>query len=444
MIRRSLIIAVVAALVSLLLHLLGITATTRVAVNEQAAGSQADVVELTNAFEDLAETEAEPAEPEPTEEPEPQEVQVPQPEEAEPPPEPEEAEAPPEPEEIEQRTSKVLVASANPRQTRAPDTGIVETGRRSTIGDAGTDDPGAPDPTAVQPAEGEAGEPSEPATAPPVTAEAAQNPPEGDPNSAEETPSEDNQQTVQGSGADEIEAAPEVAPEPPTEQLAALAAPSAPTPSVTVPVTPSAIPVIPLDTEDFESEPETPATDPAAEDAADAPEAEREIDLAAAAVTTSPRPRLRQPQQAAEPRGVRNSPQTLREFLQNPDRVIESPLTAYRREGVDPFLRGGGGNRGGSGFESARGVGNSDTTNYAGQVFVHLNRTRRIAVNARGWARVFFRINPDGSLAWVDVLDGSGSAEVNRGAKAQVRAAAPFPRPPSGQTRQLTFIYQSR
>lgn len=440
MIRRSLAIAIAAALVSLLLHILGITATSRVATEDGPASSQTDVVELSNAFEELVETVSDPVEPDAAPEPEPLEVPPPEPLEVEEPPEPEEAEAPPEPEEVEPPTSRALVASTNPQRTFAPDTGLIETGRRSTIGDSGTDDPGAPDPTAVQPAEGEVGDRSEPTNAPPVTPEAAEVPPDGDPDAAQETPDQDSTETAQGTGEDETDAAPEVAP----ERLAALPAPQAPTPSVTAPVTPSAIPVIPLDTQSVETDTSEPASDPEAEAAPDALDSEQEIDLAAAAVQTSPRPRLRQPQAAQEPLGVRNSPQTLREFLRDPNRVIESPLTAYRRDGADPFLRGGGGNRGGNGFTSARGPGNSDVTNYAGQVIVHLNRTRRIAVSERGWARVFFRINPDGSLAWVDVLDGSGSAEVDRGAKAQVRAAAPFPRPPSGTTRQLTFIYQNR
>lgn len=440
MIRRSVFIAITAALVSLLLHLLGITASTRVAGEDGGARSETDVVELTNAFEDLAETVSDPVEAEAAPEPQPEEITIPEVLEVEEPPEPEEAEAPPEPEEAEQPTSRALVASANPQRTFAPDTGLVETGRRSTIGDTGTDDPGAPNPAAIQPAEGEVGERSEIASAPPVTPETSEVPPEGDPDAIEDTTSQDNTEPVQGTGEDEIEAAPEEAP----ERLAALPAPAAPTPSLTVPVAPSPIPVIPLETQSDDAETADPAVEPVPDVTSEAQEAEQEVDLAAAAVQTSPRPRLRQPKAASQPLGVRNSPQTLREFLRDPDRVIESPLTAYRRDGVDPFLRGGGGNRGGNGFQTARGPGNSDVTNYAGQVIVHLNRTRRIAVSERGWARVFFRINPDGSLAWVDVLDGSGSAEVDRGAKAQVRAAAPFPRPPNGTTRQLTFIYQNR
>ncbi|MEM9912536.1 MAG: energy transducer TonB, partial [Pseudomonadota bacterium] len=376
-------------------------------------------------------------EPEAAPEPEPEEAATPEPEEAEAPPEPEEAEAPPEPEEAEPPTSNALVASANPQRTYAPDTGIIETGQRSTIGETGTDDPGAPNPEAVQPTEGEPGAPSETTSAPPLPSEAAQNPPEGLPDGATEAEAQETET------ASEI--TPDAAPEAIQERLAALPSPSVPSPSVTAPVTPSAIPVIPLDTSEVEPEDPQPTPDTSLENPKPEPvEPEETVDLAAAAVLSSPRPRLRQSRDAPEPPGLPDDPQSLREYLRDPNRVIESPLAAYRRDGVDPFLRGGGGNRGGNGFQSARGPGNSDVTNYAGEVLVHLNRSRKVAVSERGWARVFFRINPDGSLAWVDILDGSGSAEVDRGAKAQVRAAAPFPRPPNGATRQLTFVYQSR
>lgn len=439
MIRRSLVIAVAAALLSLLLHLMGITATTRVAVVDQAEQNQADVVELTNEFEDLAETEAAPVEAEAAPEPEPVEAQPPEPEPAQEPPEPEEAEAPPEPKEAEEPTSQALVASANPQRTFAPDTGTVETGRRSTLGDSGTDEPGESDPNTEQPADGEPGELAEAATSPPVSTEPVEPPSQGNPDGAQDPATENNPEIVQTPGEDDSDAAPDEA----LERLAALPAPTAPAPSITAPVTPSAIPVIPLETETVESEnPEQ--LEPLPEIAPDANDQQTETDLAAAAVVTSPRPRLRQPQTSSEPLGVPNAPLTLREFLKNPDGVIESPLAAYRRDGVDPFLRGGGGNRGGNGFVTARGPGNSDVTNYAGEVLVHLNRTRRIAVSGRGWARVVFRINPDGTLASVDILDGSGSPQVDRAAKAQVRAASPLPRPPNGETRVLNFVYTSR
>ena len=56
---------------------------------------------------------------------------------------------------------------------------------------------------------------------------------------------------------------------------------------------------------------------------------------------------------------------------------------------------------------------------------------------------MFFQIDPDGSLAWVEIVDSSGSLEVERAAREQVRRAAPFPRPPSGTSRKLSFFYQN-
>jgi len=74
---------------------------------------------------------------------------------------------------------------------------------------------------------------------------------------------------------------------------------------------------------------------------------------------------------------------------------------------------------------------------------MHLNRATVVHVSGRGFARVLFQINPDGSLAWVDVIDSSGSDEIDRAAKAQVQNAAPFPRPPNGKSRKLSFAYRS-
>ena len=55
-----------------------------------------------------------------------------------------------------------------------------------------------------------------------------------------------------------------------------------------------------------------------------------------------------------------------------------------------------------------------------------------------------FIISPDGTLAWVDIIDGSGVPEIDRAAKEQVRRGAPFPRPPEGRSRKLNFVYQIR
>jgi TonB family protein len=126
-----------------------------------------------------------------------------------------------------------------------------------------------------------------------------------------------------------------------------------------------------------------------------------------------------------------------------PSELIESPLTAYKRGGANVFgQQGSGAQSGRQGFGTSRATGNSDVTNYAGQVLVHLNRTAPVPVSGRGWARVFFQINADGTLASVDILDSSGSRTIESAARQQVRTAAPFPRPPGGESRRLTFVYR--
>lgn len=66
-----------------------------------------------------------------------------------------------------------------------------------------------------------------------------------------------------------------------------------------------------------------------------------------------------------------------------------------------------------------------------------------MASSARGSARVQFQINADGSIAWVRVINSSGSSGIDQAAVAQVRKSAPFPKPPEGTTRQMVFVYHS-
>lgn len=214
------------------------------------------------------------------------------------------------------------------------------------------------------------------------------------------------------------EIAPPVAPEP--DRLAALPPSDVPTG-----------PVVPL--ENTAANPEIPNTIdvPAPE------EAEGETDTSEQAVAVSKRPRL--PDRRPEPE-AQSSLEGFSNFdnLRNPERTIESPLSLYQKRGTDPFTTSNSQNQ-----SSGRGTGNSNTTNYAGQVLVHLNRAPVVYVPVRGFAQVFFEISPDGSLAWVDIVDSSGSPEIERAAREQVIRAAPFPRPPSGSSRRLSFYYQN-
>ena len=297
-----------------------------------------------------------------------------QPEPAEP-PEPE-LEQPVAPDEAEIPVSETLVASSDPQKVTSPD-----------IGQTNPTKPDDPTPEIIDPTD----------------------PTEGDrqaADDADETPPV--QPEAQAATAEQeapIAPVQDTATEP--EQLAALPSPSLP-------------PEVELSADEAEL---------VESDTADEPS-----DLA---VTTSIRPRLPDRKPASAPRQAIGRPESF-DNLKFPDQQIDSPLTTYRRQGIDAFTGGGNSNQSGG-----RGPGNSNVTNYAGQVLVHLNRTPPVYVSVRGFAKVFFEINPDGTLAWVDIIDSSGSAAVDRAAKEQVRRASPFPRPPGGVSRKLSFYFQN-
>ncbi len=306
--------------------------------------------------------------------------------------EPEPAEAPeppaeeqPEPEPAEIPTSEVHVASDNPQQTYSPDTGTAELVQPDVT------EPVEPESAETEAdAEGDAAASDDVEETPPVETAEIVEAPEGDPNAVE------------------------TAVEPPAvPDLAEAIVPE-----------PSATPVIP-------SETALPDAEIPVE------EAEEDSETSELAVTSSIRPKLPDRRPDPEPQGVLGG---ARDFsaLRFPSREIESPLDTYRRRGIDRFSQSDSGTRSGG-----RGPGNSDRTNYAGRVLVHLNRAPIVYTAARGFAKVFFEINPDGTLAWVDVVDSSGTPDVERAAKAQVRAASPFPLPPGGVSRKLSFVYSS-
>lgn len=385
MIRRSSAIALLALVLSLLAHLVGLSFTARGALERPASAPPSEEARVGTAFEDISEAVTEPVVPEEAPEPEPE----PQ---AEPPPEPERAETP---------TSRALVASDNPQQVLAPDTGTAPTPRPDRTGPVTPETGDTPAPEVVTPSEGTESSVADARITPPVGTDTVTELPEGTP---------------------EAESAPP-APEP--EEFAALPAPVAPT----APVQP--VPVAP-------SEEDTLAPVPDAEAAPDAVEP-------GAPLTSSLRPRLPERRPSNQNAGVSGGVPGLTAPRLAPSELIESPLTAYQRDGTDVFAgRSGGRQSGGAGFSNSRGPGNSNVTNYAGQVLVHLNNAPSVAVSSRGWARVFFVINPDGTLASVDIIDGTGNTEVDRAARAHVRGAAPFPRPPEGRRRSLNFVYQIR
>lgn len=375
MIRRSTAIAAVAILVSLFLHLLGLTVTTR-DLSDRATEAQPDEVIATGTtFEDLAETLAEPVVPEPAPVPEPP---------VEPPQEPEAAEEPP--------TSEALVASSNPTPSTTPGAGPAEPAQPEVI-----------EPSDVETAErGEVLTPQE--VLPPVEPELAENAPPDDPANA---PS-----TIETAAVDPAIAQP-VAP----DSLA-----PTPTPELSRAPTPE-IAIQPVENADETLE----ATDPDPE----------ELSETALAVASSLRPQL--PERDLSTTSV--EPFEENDAEQRP--IIESPLALYRDQGIDLFAGRVTGNRSqGLDVVGSGGRGNANVSNYAGRILVHLNSFPTVPASARGSARVFFEISPDGSLAWVNIVDSTGSGDVERAAKSQVRRAAPFPTPPGGESRRLSFVYR--
>lgn len=380
MARGSLFVAVVAIVLSLLLHGLGLSLSTSKDQPSPTEEAASDVTDVGGDFEDFAETSAEPTEPEQALAPDPPSV------------------TPPEEVSVEMPTSQALVASDNPQNVIAPDTGTVEVTK--------------PD----------AAEPSQSAVpAPEITEQSAD---------AENAPGEAAiSQPVEPETEVEAEIADEAADAAPQSVTETVPAPSPspaplPDPEVLEPVTPE-------------------ITVTSAPDDPEVQSAEEQIDLSRAAVTTSLRPPKERPSTAAltQPDGTQQRSTRTRRSTG----VIESPLTAYKRTGVDPFgSRSGGGRSGSSGFSGARNPGNSTVTNYVGKVLVQLNRTPVAYPSAHGTAQVSFKINRDGSLAWVSILNTTGSGDIGRAASAQVRSAAPFPPPPQGTSQRLVFLYRNK
>lgn len=424
-------IAMAAVVLSLLTHAFGLSFSGGVRPQGTSEDETTDVVTITNTFEDIVEAldATEPSEPDVAPEPEPEEEVVPEPETAEVP------------------TTEVKVASSNPQKTFAPDTGSARVVRPDATGPADFESGTIPEPVTVQPAGGRDTQISD-ATTQPVEPDTVAQTPRGTPDTISAPPVE----------ALAAPPAPETSAAPTPEQLAALppaASPAVPTNPVAPTPKPSAVPVIPVTPETVERDvteptevspailvPETPDTsvDP---ETTDAVEAEDQTSASDQPLTASLRPRLPTQRPPADPEGRTNGTEAA-EARTPRSRLIESPLTAYRRDGTDlNILRDGGARSGGLGFQNARGPGNSDVTNYAGRVLVHLNRVPAIRVVGRGWARVFFEINPDGSLGSVGIIESVGPTDIERAARAQIRAAVPFPRPPNGNVRRMSFVYQA-
>lgn len=394
MIRRSATIGTAALVLSLIVHFLGIALAIPSGSPPETTDTTVEQVTLNEAFEDLAEAQAEPIEPEPAEIPEPPVETAPQPDRAEVP------------------TSEVLVASADPKPVSSPDRGTVQSAQPSLSGPVSPELGDTPDPEVDTRSGGTETAISDARITPPV-------------GSGNETAASGNPEG-------------ETVPSPPVETPLAPAATTPPT--VTEPVAPIAATPLPDVIAALPPEAVIPQETLPTSQATDEPS---ESAVAGESIVSSLRPQLRPEIQPSRTRGAADGTADQGGGVQSPTERIESPLTAYQRDGTNLFAgRRGGAQSGGAGFGGALGPGNSDVTNYAGEVLMHLNRVPPVAVSARGWARVIFRIEPDGSLAFVDIIDSSGSPDIERAAKAHVSKGVPFPLPPSATSRVLNLVYQ--
>ena len=386
MIRRSSAIGLAALALSVLIHIAWISVTFTTDVPQPPQNSAADTVSLGSSFEDVVEFEATPIEPEPPEQPE--EVQQETQDRLEP-------------------TSEALVASPNPENTPSPDTGTSPAVEPGVTNPVTAETGSTPDPEVLTPSAGEADTASDATVTPPVGSDAESQTAQG-----VET-GDLGRQAAQDPLVPESVEAPqpenETVSSPAPEIIAALPPAEAEAPDITIPVVES-------DTSEVAPQSDQPT------------------------LSSSLRPRLRPPERSAQgsPDGT-----DIRETLRAPSEVIESPLAAYARDGTNLFAgQRGGQQSAGQSFGGGRGPGNADETNYTGLILVHLNRIPPVPVSGRGWARVVFRINPDGTLASVDIIDGTGVPEIDRAAAAQIRQAVPFPKPPDGQSKLLNFVYR--
>lgn len=84
------------------------------------------------------------------------------------------------------------------------------------------------------------------------------------------------------------------------------------------------------------------------------------------------------------------------------------------------------------------------SASYGRAVLTQISRTRKARAPSRGRTVVAFSIADGGALASVQVLQSSGSPDLDRVALDHIRRAAPFPKPPSGARRQFSFEFVGR
>ena len=351
MTRGSIFAAVTAVLLSMLLHGLGLSFTSNDDQSPSTRDVTSDLTDAGGAFEDLAETMTEPEEPEPAPVPDPPSVTSPE-------------------QVIEETpTSQAQVASDNPQDVTAPDTGTVDV---------------------IEP---DAAEPSESDAPAPETAERSGGEDASVADVAVSQPVEPDTEAVAPEGAPDQNPLPaearatEMPPPSSAETVEPVTPTSDPSPSPALIEEPEVQQPVPPEI--------TVAPEPEAPEALKAGESE---DASGSAVTTSLRPPKKLRPSAVAP-GEPDGKQQQRDETQSVAGTMESPLTTYKRTGIDPFASGSGGARSGTtGFSGSRNPGNASTTNYIGQVLVQLNRSPVVYPSARGTARVSFEIIPTGQL----------------------------------------------
>lgn len=93
---------------------------------------------------------------------------------------------------------------------------------------------------------------------------------------------------------------------------------------------------------------------------------------------------------------------------------------------------------------ASAGKGKKAVANYGASVMKKIRKTKKAKAPARGMVVVGFSIADSGELASVKVLRSSGSADLDQVALDHIRRSAPFPAPPPGANRMLSFEFVSK
>ena len=158
-----------------------------------------------------------------------------------------------------------------------------------------------------------------------------------------------------------------------------------------------------------------------------------------------------QPQDARNLAKAREAQKT--KTAKNPDPAPGKQVASVPRGNSDRNARAGntsgkasskarsGGTKSGG---KAKKSGDARASNYPGEVYAKIRRTRQKRAGGRGVAKIRFSISSGGGLASIRVAASSGSGSVDQVALDHIRRAAPFPPPPSGAQRQFVIPVEVR